>query len=391
MRLTKITIENYRAITAATLDVDEKTTLIVGRNNTAKTSIGAFIQTATTEKANVTYDDYPLEKRKVLRELLAQFAANEIEFDDLREKMPGVALEFEVDYSAEGDDEHLGALSPFIIDVDEETTTALIRVEYKIRTDEKTLWNLLEPYNIKDLGRNAENDGAREDLADVFAKIFGRTVYAINPNDRDDRQTKSAKELAELFPWGMIHAERLLGEDGNYRDDPLAALIAAFFDANEREPDSKIADQIAKLRQAATETSQKAQQDFNGRLNELVEQAVGFGYPNAEELQLSVATNLSFDDQLKNRTRLLYASNDGGETLPSSYNGLGYKNLVKMEFALATYAKEIQLRGAACVPLLFIEEPESHRRPSCNAPLRSIGKTSLKRYGIKRTRMSKFF
>ncbi|MBQ7111233.1 MAG: AAA family ATPase [Thermoguttaceae bacterium] len=50
MRLTKITIENYRAITAATIDVDAKTTLIVGRNNTAKTSVGAFIQTGTSEK-----------------------------------------------------------------------------------------------------------------------------------------------------------------------------------------------------------------------------------------------------------------------------------------------------------------------------------------------------
>lgn len=363
MRLTKITIENYRLITNATIDVDEKTTLIVGRNNTAKTSVGAFIQTAATEKANIGYNDYPLAQRQVLRELLTQFAANEIEFDELCEKTPVVAIEFEVDYSAEGNDDNLGALSPFIIDVDENTTTALIRVEYKIKPDEKTLRNLLAPYYFKDGVYKWESDKERAALADNFAKIFAQTVYAVNPNDRNDRQSKDAKELAALFPLRTIYAERILGEDGNCCDDPLAALIATFFDANKSEPDSKIADQIAKLRQAATETSQEAERDFNERLNELLEQAVGFGYPNAEELRLLVATNLSFDEQLKNRTRLFYASNDGEETLPSSRNGLGYKNLVKMEFMLAAYAKELQLRGGACVPLLFIEEPESHMHP----------------------------
>ena len=221
--------------------------------------------------------------------------------------MPTPALEFEVDYSAEGDDDNLGALSPFIIDVDENTTTALIRVEYKIKPDDKTLRQLLEPYYFKDGVYDVESDKSREALADNFTKIFERIVYAINPNDRNDRQSKEVKELVELFPWKMVRAERTLGEDGNYRDDPLSALIAAFFDANNSEPDPKIAEQIDKLRQEATQKSQEAEQDFNKRLNELLEQAVGFGYPNAEELQLLVATNLSFDESLKNRTRLLYA------------------------------------------------------------------------------------
>lgn len=38
MQLTKIKIKNYRLLVNAELEVDPKTTLIVGRNNTAKTS-----------------------------------------------------------------------------------------------------------------------------------------------------------------------------------------------------------------------------------------------------------------------------------------------------------------------------------------------------------------
>lgn len=52
-----------------------------------------------------------------------------------------------------------------------------------------------------------------------------------------------------------------------------------------------------------------------------------------------------------------------GESLPSSHNGLGYKNLIKIEFMLADFAEKIKQGTSACIPLLFIEEPESHMHP----------------------------
>ena len=45
MRLSEVRIKNYRLLIDAKLDVDAKTTLIVGRNNTAKTSCSSCINT----------------------------------------------------------------------------------------------------------------------------------------------------------------------------------------------------------------------------------------------------------------------------------------------------------------------------------------------------------
>lgn len=98
-------------------------------------------------------------------------------------------------------------------------------------------------------------------------------------------------------------------------------------------------------------------------LSSVVNNSIGFGYPNIEELKLGVTTQLSINDQIKNQTKLSYISGTANESLPSSHNGLGYKNLIKMEFLLAAFAKDIEKRGVACVPLLFIEEPESHMHP----------------------------
>ena len=37
--------------------------------------------------------------------------------------------------------------------------------------------------------------------------------------------------------------------------------------------------------------------------------------------------------------------------------------MIKIEFLLAAFSKDIEKRGIACVPMLFIEEPESHMHP----------------------------
>ena len=117
-------------------------------------------------------------------------------------------------------------------------------------------------------------------------------------------------------------------------------------------------------KKAIVENANKnVQQQSDSILSALVSNAVGFGYPNGEELQLGVTTQLSIDDQIKNQTQLSYTAGTSKERLPSTYNGLGYKNLIKMEFLLAAFAKKVEKCGDACIPLLFIEEPESHMHP----------------------------
>ena len=255
----------------------------------------------------------------------------------------------------------MGALSPFIIDVDVDTTAALIRAEYRLKTDEKNLWTLLESSYYKD-GAFSPNEEVHNVLADNFGKLFGLTVYAINPNNLDDKQVKSQKELHDLFPFHAIPAERVLGED-DAQNSSLGSLISGFFDMSEADLDPEVAEEIKRLRAIVENANKDVQKHSDEILSAVVNSSIGFGYPNIEELKLGVTTQLSIDDQIKNQTKLSYISGTANESLPSSHNGLGYKNLIKMEFLLAAFAKDIEKRGVACVPLLFIEEPESHMHP----------------------------
>lgn len=159
MQLSKIRIRNYRLLIDAELEVDPKTTLIVGRNNTAKTSCFVCIGNVL-EGENISFNDYPLLKR--------------------------------------------------------------------------------ESSYYKD-GAFAPNEEAHDVLADNFGKLFGLTVYAINPNNLEDKQVKSQKELHDLFPFHAIPAERVLGEDDT-QNSSLGSLISGFFDMSEGDLDPEVAE-----------------------------------------------------------------------------------------------------------------------------------------------------
>ena len=247
MRLLEIRIKNYRLLIDAKLDVDAKTTLIVGRNNTAKTSCSSCINTVL-QGSDFSYNDYPLSKRESLHNLFLQFMEKKLSYEDLCEKIETISVEFLVDYSLDDPDVKLGALSPFIIDVDVDTTTALIRVEYQLKIDENKLWELFKESCYSDGKFSPQTEEMHDVLANNFTKLFGLTIYAVNPKNLEDRQVKSHRELEDLFPYYPIPAERILGEDGTQKNESLSSLVADYFNLSEEELTPDIAEKVKELR-----------------------------------------------------------------------------------------------------------------------------------------------
>lgn len=362
MRLTNIEIKNYRLLINADLKVDDNMTLIVGRNNTAKTSCVELIDKVLNSKA-LSYDDYPLVKRKYVYILLAQFMRNRISFEKLCEKVPVTSIDFWVDYTMDDSEANLGALAPFIIDVDVDNTIAIIHVEYSIKISEESLRTMFEACFFENDDFVCRPDDVRDVCMTNFSKIFGLNIYAVNPRNDRERQLKEQKELTNLFPFYYIPAERMLGENGDHSSNSLGALISSYFSVDIENLDPEVVEEVKELRKTVEKANVDIQRKSNELLGNIVNKAVGFGYPNAEELQLGVNTQLQIDDQIKDRTELTYTSTIVGESLPSSHNGLGYKNLIKIEFMLADFAEKVKQGNLACIPLLFIEEPESHMHP----------------------------
>ena len=109
--------------------------------------------------------------------------AKGLTLEELVEQLEPMSIEFLVAYTLDDPEDNLGALSPFIIDVDVDTTTALIRAEFKLREDEKHLWQILEGSYYKD-GAFAPDGDAYKSIISNFNKIFDLTIYAVNPKNQ---------------------------------------------------------------------------------------------------------------------------------------------------------------------------------------------------------------
>lgn len=360
MHVSKIRIQNFRLLIDTEVDIDPKTTLIVGRNNTAKTSFFECI-TRFLSGRPLLFNDYPLAKRKNFLDTTIKYMNGEVSFEELRQQIELVSIEFTVDYSAAAPEESLGALSPFIIDMEEDITTARIRAEYRLTPDEEAFKRSFKNNDFI-FQENLQDKDYRNIIVDAFEKLFELKIYAINPAN-ENRQIKKLKELQDLFPFYFIPAERTLGEDDKQRDS-LANLISDFFDMKKEDWDEDIFEKIRELRSTIIEANKNIQTHSEKLLSGVVNKAIGFGYPNAEELQLGVMTKLDIDEQIKNKSVLSFSSADE-ECLPSSHNGLGYKNLIKIAFLLASFTRDRERRkdDEVSIPLLFIEEPESHMHP----------------------------
>ena len=360
MQLTNIQIQNFRLIQDLNINIDKNTTVIVGRNNTAKTSSIVLIKKIL-ENKTLSYYDYPLFLKNDVFNLLKKLNNNEIDYETFLNKFPSTSITFTIDYSAEQDEELLSTLSPFIIDLNYELNKAIIKVEYKLSYDASQIKNLLSSC-IESNSSEIDPEKLREALITDFPKMFKLNILAINPEREENTRNVSLEELKNLFPFYSIFAERHLDESDEKDPGTLKNTINNYFTQSIENIDPKIAAEIEHLRKTVEKRNNEIQLETSQILSGLINKSKGFGYPNTEELELGVQTKINLDNHIQNNAELTYSNKDQ-ETLPSFHNGLGYKNLIKIQFELAYFADIIKPFKQCCIPLLFIEEPESHMHP----------------------------
>ena len=363
MKISSIEITNYRLLQDAILDLDAKTTVIVGRNNTGKTSLLHLLKQILDNKPLV-YNDFPIAVRQGALALFIRFLMDEISADECTKEWPATSLKFFVDYSTETADDDLGALSPFIIDLEDELTRAVINAEYKLIVSDDT--KKIFANQISQLLQDRDNQDAieavKKTFSENFSAFFALKVFAVHPERPQVSKEQTLAALKELIVVYSIPAERALDESG-VGQSSLNGVIKEYFNKDMVSTDPKVQENISKLQTSVEEAEQTLQLKTNEILDELIEDTVGFGYPSEYEMKIGVATELSLSQQFINNSKLNYWDEHTLDKLPSDYNGLGYKNLIKIQFLLSCFSKDFVNRGSACLPLLFIEEPESHMHP----------------------------
>ncbi len=357
MRIEKISIENFRLLQDAEMSLERTTTLIVGRNNSGKTSITEFFSRVLAgEPRKLRLEDFSAERRGdfIVAKNLRRAGRDE---KDVLAALPVIAASVFVSYDPA---KELGALAPFVIDLDPECKTAKICIKY--RPMQTALSLLLDP----PVPARGEDDTAHlfKHLKGVVQNAYEYHVTAVDPNDSTNERAIDLKHLGKVFQCGSVAAQRFLDQHRRGEPNVLGKLLEELFTTATSDT-AAIADQAiaVELKESVSNIEQRIRDDFNDKLTALLPKIKEFGYPGLNDPELRTETTLNVISLLNEHTKVFYTGADGVH-LPEGYNGLGARNLIYILLQLLSFHKSFRKNPTLpAVHLIFIEEPEAHLHP----------------------------
>ena len=359
MHIHKVTVRNFRLLANAELILENQTTLVVGRNNSGKTSLSEVIRRFLVDKnpifqiedfSNASYDGFC--------EALKANCAGEQD-DEVRALIPSIELRLLFQYDP--DQPKLGPLSDFVIDLDPDCNEALIVARYELR--DGTIESLFAGQPAGDL-TNGDRLAFFQVLRERVPALFVASIWAEDPNDPTNRKQMTVSAFRTLLKTGFVNAQRGLDDDTSRDTDVLAKILEDLFTAA-KSPTADQADQaIAQaLQEAVRDIQQAIEGCFKEELRKLMPTLHTFGYPGLDGSELETETTLDVERLLSRHTKVRYAGHHG-ILLPESYTGLGIRNLIFILLRIVSFYRTFRAElNAPGVHLVFIEEPEAHLHP----------------------------
>ena len=282
MRVVKIRVEGFRLLQDVEIMLEENATVVVGRNNSGKTSLtDVFDRFIGQNGTRFRLEDFSTVSRtkffnaRALRESGAKS-------EDVLAAFPTIALTLTFTYDITAP--NLGPLAPFIIDLDVTSTSALVRVEYK-----PTLATLHALLDIAVPSENVDqNTHFLRSLRDTIPKAYSIHVSAIDPTDESNRREfEGLSVLAPLIQCNFVRAQRTLDHAKQGDADVLGKLLSTLF-KTATAPTAAAADQelAAKLKTSVEEIERGVQEDFDTMLKKLLPTMEALGFPSLNDTEL---------------------------------------------------------------------------------------------------------
>lgn len=331
MKITKISAVNFRALQDVTLDLRDSLSLLIGRNNSGKTSLLVLFEKFYESGVAFNYHDFPLAIRKDL-----------VAIDHGTDVVPlSISMRIEIEYD---DEDNLRHLSEFMLDLDSKVNKVNILFECVINKD------LL----LRDI---EQFDGERERFLrknlDRYLQVY---VYAY-ANDEDlllENRTRLVKKditsVRDLINFQIIHAKRdVASSEGGKK--MLSKLTTQYF--NKANKDVTDFDPINNLLLQIDESLENSYKDFFEPFLKTSKAFLGIE-------DIKVVSNLESNEVLENSSQVVYG--ERAEFLPETFNGLGHMNILYLLLSVEI-KKESFAKTGKNINLLFIEEPEAHTHP----------------------------
>lgn len=365
MNIYKLEVENYRLLKSFSIDIEEELSLVIGKNNTGKTSILSVLDKFLNEKSKFSYDDLNIDFKNELEGL--------IKSPNVPDEFPpkGVKLKIYIEYN-EADD--LSNVSRVLMDLDPNNNKIVLGFEYtvtyadfiKIRAD----------YVVFTANEKAKNDKKKEykprELKDFLKQELDNYFHINKMSFEYDTVTNKVNDV------NFIDLE---SEGIRIKDIISFKYISARRDVTNKEKENTLSKQTSSLYKKKEDSSDKTQatEDFKDQLSEtdstlsdiykdlfkdVIKKVQDFGGVKLNDTDIAIISTLQHRELLEGNTTVVYTHDD--HKLPEHYNGLGYMNLISMIFEIEILVQDFKRdkdTKPADINLLIIEEPEAHTHP----------------------------
>lgn len=366
MRVKTVQVNNFRLLHSIKINLDDTTTIIVGRNNSGKTSlIEVFHRFLGRDKINFDFEDFSAEVfeaspsseiiqnfhlalQKYKQFIRASVDEKEDAEKEFRAAIPQIEAKLLIEYE-ETDD--LASLSNFIMDLDPARKDVLISCEYGIRDP---LW----------LFKDFEADSKFQDIVAFLQKRYRHyyqgEIYAIDAQNPSNRYLIEKKhEIEDVFLPKFIYAQRALDDQAADNQKNLSKGFEQFYRLN-----SDGNEDVEAMEKSLQSTAEELDEKYKGLFKGLFDDLGSFGVNTGLSLQeLIIKAQLDPEKVLKGNTKLFY-KHGTNSLLPESYNGLGFSNLIYIILQFISFFEEYSKRKPIpSFQVLFVEEPEAHFHP----------------------------
>ena len=362
MKIKKISITNFRLLHKVTLSLENETTVIVGRNNSGKTSLTELFRRLLSDTTpRFMLEDFSLIAHEAFWDAFILFNQNDEE-DKIRSILPVIDAKIYVSYT--NSDKDLTILSDFLIDLDINSKEAIAVITYRLKDGKiKALFDGIEYSADTDINKQKMN--FYKLLQERVPKLYEVSISALDPTDNTNQKNLDLSTLRLLLQAGFINAQRGL-DDTTYKEKDVLGKILEKLLSNAMgdlatEKDREI---VNTLDEMMLDIQEKIDTDYNQQIIKLIPTLELFGYPGLNDPKIRTETLLDTQSLLEGHTRIKYSGAQNGIGLPETYNGLGSRNLIYILLQLYEFFKNFQVRSKSPgVHLIFIEEPEAHLHP----------------------------
>jgi predicted ATP-dependent endonuclease of OLD family len=365
MKIIKIEVENFRLLKKFSMDLEENLSLVIGKNNTGKTSILAVLDKFLNEKSKFSYDDFNIDFKNELEAL--------INSGDIPEEFTpkGIKLKLFIEYNEKDD---LSNVSRVLMDLDPNNNKIVLGFEYttsyteflKIKT-EYAAFEANEKAKVDAKKKNKPSeikDFLKKGLDNYFRthKIsfeYNMATNKVNDTNFIDIESEGIA-IKDIIGFKYISARRDV--TNKEKENTLSKQTSNLY--KKKEDNSEKNQATENFKDQLSETDSTLSEIYKDLFSEVLKKVQDFGGIKLNDTDIEIISTLQHRELLEGNTTVVYTHDD--HKLPEHYNGLGYMNLISMIFEIEILIQDFKRdkdKRPADINFLIIEEPEAHTHP----------------------------